>query len=119
NIVFILVDDLGYGQLGVNGQNKIATPNIDKLAKQGMQFTQAYSGSTVCSPSRVSLMTGRDGRHLHSNNNAIKLRAGDVTFPQLLQEGGYETTLIGKWGIGTTINVNDPLKMGFDSWYGF
>jgi len=119
NILFILVDDLGYGQLGFNGQDKIATPNIDKLAKQGIEFTQAYSGSTVCSPSRISLMTGRDGRHLHSNNNAIKLRSGTLTFPQVLQAAGYETTLIGKWGIGTTINVNDPLKMGFDSWYGF
>lgn len=118
NIVFILADDLGYGQLGVNGQSRIETPHIDLLAAQGVQFTQAYSGGTVCSPSRVSLMTGRDSRLLHDNSNSIKIREQDVTLAHVLQRGGYETALIGKYGIGHQIGVNDPLKMGFDEWYG-
>jgi len=73
NVIFILVDDMGYGQLGVTGHPIIKTPNIDKLANDGILFTQAYSGSTVCSPSRISLMTGKDTGALHSNANTIKL----------------------------------------------
>ncbi|MGJ8691636.1 MAG: sulfatase-like hydrolase/transferase [Thalassotalea sp.] len=119
NVVFILVDDLGFGQVGFNGQTQIKTPNLDSLAKKGVQFTQAYAGSTVCSPSRISLLTGKDGRGLSGNNNTIKMLAEDVTFPQLLQKAGYETALIGKYGIGLEIGKTDPLAKGFDNWYGF
>jgi len=118
NVVFILVDDLGYGQLGMTGQTKISTPNIDNLAQSGLSFTQAYSGGSVCSPSRVSLLTGMDGRTLHNNTNAVKLRTKDVTFTQLIQEAGYQTKLIGKFGVGDIKDATDPLVMGFDSWYG-
>ncbi|MBR9908835.1 MAG: arylsulfatase [Gammaproteobacteria bacterium] len=119
NIIFILADDLGHGQIGVNGESRIKTPNIDKLATQGVRFTQAYAGGTVCSPSRVSLLTGRDSRLLHDNSNSIKIREQDVTLAHVLQRGGYDTALIGKYGIGHDLGVNDPLKMGFDEWYGF
>lgn len=118
NVVFILADDLGHGQLGFNGQTKIKTPNIDAMAQDGVIFTQAYSGSTVCSPSRISLLTGRDGRSLHSNTNAIKIRKTDTTFAQLLQKAGYTTKLVGKYGVGNELGYNDPMTMGFDSWYG-
>ena len=118
NILFILADDLGYHQLGVMGQDKIATPNIDRLAAQGVLFTDAYAGGTVCSPSRVALLTGRDGRLLHGNTNLISLRATDVTWAHVLQRSGYRTMLVGKYGVGSRIGVNDPLSMGFDAWYG-
>lgn len=119
NIVFILADDLGYGQLGATGHTIIKTPNLDELAAKGINFSQAYSGSTVCSPSRISLLTGRDSRLLYANSNAISIRNSDVTLAQVLQQGGYETALFGKYGVGSEVGVNDPLTMGFDYWYGF
>lgn len=119
NIVFILADDLGYGQLGATGHTIIKTPNLDELAAKGINFSQAYSGSTVCSPSRISLLTGRDSRLLYANNNAISIRNSDVTLAQVLQQGGYKTALFGKYGVGSKVGVNDPLTMGFDYWYGF
>jgi len=118
NVVFVLVDDLGYGQLGVTGQQHIKTPNINALANSGAAFTQAYSGGPVCSPSRISLLTGLDGRGLHTNSNAIKLKSNNQTFAQVLQKAGYDTNLIGKFGVGKEIGVNDPLYMGFNNWYG-
>lgn len=118
NVIFILVDDMGYGQLGVTGHPIIKTPNIDKLANDGILFTQAYSGSTVCSPSRISLMTGKDTGELHSNANTIKLRPGDRTLAHMMSGVGYKTALFGKYGIGTTFGKTDPMTMGFQTWYG-
>jgi len=109
---------MGYGQLGVTGHPIIKTPNIDKLANDGILFTQAYSGSTVCSPSRISLMTGKDTGALHSNANTIKLRPGDRTLAHMMSGVGYKTALFGKYGIGTTFGKTDPMTMGFQTWYG-
>jgi len=118
NVIFILVDDMGYGQLGVTGHPIIKTPNIDKLANDGILFTQAYAGSTVCSPSRISLMTGKDVGQLHSNANTIKLRPEDRTLAHMMSGAGYDTALFGKYGIGTTFGKTDPMAMGFQTWYG-
>ena len=118
NVIFILVDDMGYGQLGITGHPIIKTPNIDGLAKNGLLFTQAYSGSTVCSPSRISLMTGKDVGQLHSNANTIKLRPEDKTLAHMMSGVGYKTALFGKYGIGTTFGKTDPMTMGFHNWYG-
>ena len=118
NVLFILVDDMGYGQLGVTGHPIIKTPNIDKLAQNGILFTQAYAGSTVCSPSRISLMTGKDAAKLHSNANTIVLRPEDKTLAHLMTNVGYKTALFGKFGIGTTFGETDPMAMGFQNWYG-
>lgn len=118
NIVFILADDLGFNQIGAYGDTPIRTPNLDKLAENGIRFTQAYSGNTVCSPSRVSLMTGRDGRLMHDNSNKVQLRDIDVTIPHVLKHAGYDTALFGKYSIGSQMGVTDPLAMGFDTWFG-
>ena len=120
NILFILTDDLGFNQVGAYGQTQINTPTLDEMAAEGIRFTQAYAGNTVCSPSRVSLFTGRDGRGLHSNSNKIKLRKHDVTFAHVLKKAGYETGLFGKYSIGQNDDLAEtgPLKMGFDTWYG-
>src|SRR3982751_4525425 len=102
NIVFILADDLGYGDLGCYGQKLIATPNIDKLALEGMRFTQFYCGSTVCAPSRCSLMTGKHTGHARIRGNArADLLPEDVTIAEVLKSAGYITGLVGKWGLGT------------------
>ena len=120
NILFILTDDLGFNQVGAYGQTQIHTPTLDEMAAEGIRFTQAYAGNTVCSPSRVSLFTGRDGRGLHSNSNKIKLRKHDVTFAHVLKKAGYDTGLFGKYSIGQNDDLAEtgPLKMGFDTWYG-
>ncbi|MBD5780102.1 sulfatase-like hydrolase/transferase [Pelagicoccus sp. NFK12] len=118
NIIFILTDDLGFNQIGAYGNTPIQTPNIDKLAAEGVLFTHAYSGNTVCSPSRVSLFTGRDGRLMDNNSNTVKLKAYDQTIAHVLKYGGYDTALFGKYSIGPEMGVTDPLAMGFDTWYG-
>ena len=118
NIIFILADDLGYNQLGCYGDTPINTPNIDRLAGNGIRFTQAYAGNTVCSPSRVSLFTGRDGRLMQNNSNTVQLKEIDVTFAHVLKHAGYNTALFGKYSIGSQMGVTDPLAMGFDTWYG-
>ncbi len=118
NVLLILFDDMGYGQLGVTGHKIIKTPNIDKLASEGMLFASGYAGSTVCSPSRISLMTGRDSSRLHSTANTISLRKGDKTLAHLLSDAGYKTALFGKFGIGTTFGETDPMTMGFQEWKG-
>ncbi len=118
NILFILTDDLGYNQLGCYGDTPIKTPNLDRLAENGIRFTQAYSGNTVCSPSRVSLFTGRDGRLMENNSNTVQLRDIDVTMAHVLKHAGYDTALFGKYSIGSQMGVTDPLAMGFDTWYG-
>lgn len=118
NIIFILTDDLGFNQIGAYGDTPIKTPNIDRLADEGVLFTHAYSGNTVCSPSRVSLFTGRDGRLMANNSNTVKLQPYDHTIAHVLKYGGYDTALFGKYSIGPEMGVTDPLAMGFDTWYG-
>ena len=118
NILFILTDDLGINQVGAYGDTPIRTPNLDRLAANGILFTQAYSGNTVCSPSRVSLFTGRDGRLMANNSNTVELDKLDVTFGHVLKHAGYDTALFGKYSIGSQMGVTDPLAMGFDTWFG-
>ncbi len=121
NIIFILADDLGYGELGCYGQKKILTPNLDRLAAEGMRFTQCYAGSTVCAPSRSTLMTGQHTGHtrVRGNSAAAALRAEDVTVAELLQRAGYRTGLIGKWGLGLEHTDGTPNKKGFEDFVGF
>lgn len=118
NIIFILADDLGFNQIGAYGDTPIKTPNLDRLASDGVRFTQAYAGNTVCSPSRVSLFTRRDGRLMSNNSNTVQLEQIDVTFAHVLKHAGYDTALFGKYSIGSQMGVTDPLAMGFDTWYG-
>ncbi|HMJ88500.1 MAG TPA: arylsulfatase [Candidatus Acidoferrum sp.] len=120
NIIFILADDLGYGDLGCYGQKRIKTPNLDKLAAEGMRFTQCYAGSTVCAPSRSCLMTGQHTGHTRvRGNNAYPLRPEDVTVATVLQNAGYKTGLIGKWGLGLQDTTGTPAKHGFSDFAGF
>ncbi len=120
SIIFILADDLGYGDLGCYGQKKIKTPNLDKLAAEGMRFTQFYAGSTVCAPSRCSLMTGLHTGHAFIRGNAtLALRPQDLTVAELLKQAGYHTGLIGKWGLGNEKTSGVPQKQGFDDFLGY
>ena len=126
NIVFILADDLGYGELGSYGQKLIQTPHLDRLAAEGMRFTQFYAGSTVCAPSRSVLMTGLHMGHTRVRGNAggrnleaQSLMPGDITVARVLQQAGYATGLIGKWGLGEPNSAGDPRKHGFDYQFGF
>lgn len=118
NIIFVMADDLGFNQIGAYGDTPIKTPNLDQLARDGIRFTQAYAGNTVCSPSRVSLLTGRDGRLMDNNSNKVQLQDIDVTFAHVLKHAGYDTALFGKYSIGSQMGVTDPLAMGFDTWFG-
>ena len=126
NIIFILADDLGYGELGCFGQKQIATPNIDRMAEEGVKFARFYAGSTVCAPSRSVLMTGRHTGHTRVRGNAGKmnqdaqtLRKGDVTVAEILKDAGYTTALIGKWGLAYEGSEGVPTKKGFDYFYGY
>ncbi len=121
NIIFILADDLGYGDLGCYGQKVLKTPNIDKLAADGLLMTQFYTGSTVCAPSRATLMTGKHTGHnsVRSNADGLELLDNELTIAKLLKQAGYKTGCIGKWGVGSPIDKNDPEKRGFDYFYGF
>lgn len=122
NIVFIIADDLGYGDLGCYGQKTIQTPVLDKLAADGIRFTQHYSGSTVCAPSRSTLLTGLDtGRTWLRGNGEFELRPDpeDLTVATLLQQGGYRTAMVGKSCVsGNTQNPQRVLEKGFDVFYG-
>jgi arylsulfatase A-like enzyme len=119
NIVFILADDLGYGDLGCYGQKLIRTPNIDALAKSGMRFTDFYAGSTVCAPSRASLMTGQHtGKTYIRGNGELPLRAGDSIIPQYLKQKGYVNGMVGKWGLGLQNTEGVPEKKGWDYFVG-
>jgi arylsulfatase A-like enzyme len=121
NIILILGDDLGRGDLGCYGQTKILTPRIDALAAEGIRFTQAYSGSTVCAPSRCSLMTGRhNGRNRIRDNvpHGITLRPDDITVAEVLKQSGYRTGAIGKWSLGDAGTPGVPNAQGFDYWFG-
>jgi arylsulfatase A len=126
NIIFILADDLGYGDIGPFGQRKIRTPNLDKLAAEGMRFTQHYSGSPVCAPSRCVLMTGKHPGHAWIRNNREvqpegqpPLAAGELTIAEALKTAGYACAAIGKWGLGYPGSEGEPLKQGFDRFYGY
>ena len=120
NIIFILADDLGYGDLGCYGQKQIQTPHLDRFAAEGLRFTQCYAGTTVCAPSRSSLMTGQHTGHTRvRGNDATPLRPEDVTVAQLLKSAGYTTGLIGKWGLGLAGTTGTPGKKGFDEFFGF
>jgi arylsulfatase A-like enzyme len=120
NIIFILADDLGYGDLGCYGQKRIRTPHADALAAEGVRFTQAYSGSTVCAPSRCSLMTGLHMGHAYVRGNAlVPLRPEDATVAEVLKAAGYTTALVGKWGLGEPETSGLPNKKGFDYFYGY
>ncbi|SNZ00454.1 arylsulfatase [Flagellimonas pacifica] len=142
NIIYILADDLGYGELGIYGQEKIETPNIDALAQNGMLFTQHYTGAPVCAPARYMLMTGKHAGHAYIRGNDEWRERGDVwdykaaildstlegqrpipsstvLFPQLLKNQGYATGMVGKWGLGAPHTDAIPTKMGFDFFYGY
>jgi len=120
NIIYIMADDLGYGDLGCYGQKTIKTPNIDELADEGMRFTDHYAGSTVCAPSRCCLMTGfHTGHALVRGNARIPLRPSDVTVAELLKQAGYTTGIIGKWGLGEPETTGIPNRQGFDYWFGY
>jgi arylsulfatase A-like enzyme len=120
NIIFVLADDLGYGDLGCYGQEKIKTPNLDRMAAEGMRFTQHYAGSTVCAPSRCALMTGQHTGHCIIRGNAlVPLRPSDVTVAEMLKKAGYATGLVGKWGLGEAGSTGIPNKQGFDYFFGY
>jgi uncharacterized sulfatase len=120
NIIYIMVDDMGYGDAGCYGQKIIKTPNIDKLATEGMRFTQHYSGHTVCRPSRLVLWTGlHTGHTAISGNAAYHLKPEDVTVAELLKSAGYATGGVGKWANGNTENTGHPNLQGFDFWMGY
>jgi arylsulfatase A-like enzyme len=120
NIIFILADDLGYGDLACYGNKFIKTPNVDRMAAEGMRFTQAYAGSTVCSPSRAVLMTGLHTGHGYQRaNDGKNFRQQDATIAKVLKSAGYTTGIIGKWGLGGPKSNGIPTKLGFDSFYGY
>ncbi|MFN0100767.1 MAG: arylsulfatase [Bryobacteraceae bacterium] len=121
NIIFIMADDLGYGDLGCYGQKIIQTPNIDRLAAEGMRFTDAYAGCTVCAPSRSVLMTGKHMGHtsIRANTGGVSLLPEDVTVAETLKQAGYMTAACGKWGLGDIGSEGVPWKQGFDSFFGY
>ncbi|MBI1390137.1 MAG: sulfatase-like hydrolase/transferase [bacterium] len=120
NIIYIMADDLGYGNLGCYGQSIIQTPNLDRMATEGMRFTQCYAGSTVCAPSRCCLMTGYHTGHARiRGNKRHPLLPEDVTVAEILKENGYKTGIVGKWGLGAEGDSGIPNRQGFDFWYGY
>ena len=126
NIIYILADDLGYGDLGCYGQQKFTTPHIDRMAREGIRFTRHYSGSTVCAPSRSVLMTGFHTGHTPVRGNRevqpegqFPLPASSVTVAEMLREKDYVTAAFGKWGLGFPGSEGDPLHQGFDRFFGY
>lgn len=132
NIIYILVDDLGYGDVGAFGQEKIKTPQLDRLAEQGMRFTEHYAGSTVCAPSRAALVTGQHTGNVQIRGNyelgtfldeeefgQMPLHPGIDTIGTMMQDAGYKTALIGKWGLGGPGSYGTPNKQGFDYFFGY
>jgi arylsulfatase A-like enzyme len=126
NLIFILSDDLAQGDLGCYGQKLIQTPNIDRMAAEGTRYKQAYCGTTVCAPSRTSVMTGLHMGHSPVRANReigaegqLPLPAGTITVAQLLKSAGYATACVGKWGMGMFDTTGSPLKVGFDHFFGY
>ena len=125
NIIYILADDLGYGDLGSYGQEKIETPHLDKIASEGMRFTQHYSGQAVCAPARCSLLTGKHQGHAYIRNNKELPQEGQTPIPgdtftiaKMLKTKGYATACVGKWGLGYPGSEGDPNNQGFDLFFG-
>ncbi|MDZ4848882.1 MAG: arylsulfatase [Pirellulaceae bacterium] len=130
NIIYLMVDDMGWGDAGCYGQKHILTPNIDRLASEGTRFTDVYSGASVCAPSRSVLMTGQHLGHTRVRGNAgmvggvseqrrVPLEAEDITVAMLLKQAGYATGMTGKWGLGEPETTGIPNKKGFDEWFGY
>ncbi len=127
NIIFIMADDLGYGDVGCYGQQKIQTPHIDRMAAEGMRFTQFYAGTSVCAPSRSSLVTGlhtghteiRGNKQNGRRNGQHPLSEGTFTMARLLKSAGYTTGMIGKWGLGDPNTSGNPMLHGWDFFYGY
>ena len=135
NIIYILADDLGWGELGCYGQEHIKTPNLDRMASQGIRFTDHYAGSTVCAPSRCVLMTGKHTGHCFVRNNHnlarrpyrgekhqegnVPIPDSDVTVAEVMSDAGYATGCIGKWGLGYPGSEGDPMNQGWDFFYGY
>jgi uncharacterized sulfatase len=120
NIIYIMADDLGYGDIGCYGQKQIKTPNLDQLASEGMRFTGHYAGHTVCRPSRLVLWTGYHTGHTALSSNALYvLKPEDVTVAELLKQKGYVTGGVGKWAMGDTGTSGHPNRNGFDFWMGY
>lgn len=126
NVIYILADDLGFGDVGYNGQSKFETPNIDKMAKSGMVFQQHYSGSTVCAPSRSTLLTGMHTGHTVIRGNKEVRPEGQYPLPdstytlaEMFKKAGYNTGVYGKWGLGYPGSEGDPNNQGFDEFYGY
>ena len=139
NIIYIMCDDLGYADVGCYGQQYISTPNLDRMAAEGMQFTQAYAGSPVSAPSRASFMTGQHTGHTHVRGNK-EYRFGSITYgkttdptatgqepydtahvilPEIMKDNGYNTGMFGKWAGGYEGSISTPDKRGIDEYYGF
>ena len=126
NVIYILADDLGYGEVGYNGQKMIKTPELDALATGGMRFTDHYCGNAVCAPSRASLVTGKHPGHAYIRANSPGYPVGQTPIPansetigKLMKRAGYTTACIGKWGLGGFHNSGNPNKQGFDYFYGY
>ena len=127
NIIYVLCDDLAQGDLGCYGQKLIKTPHLDRMAQEGTRFTQAYCGTSVCAPSRASLMTGLHSGHCPIRANweiapgegQLPLPAGTITVAQILKDSGYATACFGKWGMGMFDTTGSPLKTGFDHFLGY
>jgi arylsulfatase A len=132
NIIYIYADDLGYGELGSYGQEKIKTPNLDQMASEGMRFTQHYTSTPVCAPARCMLMTGKHAGHSYIRSNyshnggydymeggQMPLPDGTTTVGHMMQDAGYVTGAIGKWGLGSYGTTGEPSKQGFDYFYGY
>ncbi len=132
NIIYIYADDLGYAEIGAYGQKKMKTPNLDRLATEGMKFTQHYTSSPVCAPARGMLMTGKHGGHSYIRGNyelggfpdsleagQMPLPEGIFTIPKMLKQAGYTTGLTGKWGLGMNNSTGSPLEQGFDYYFGY
>ena len=120
NIIIVLADDLGYGDLGCYGQKIIPTPNLDRMAADGCRFTNFYSGNTVCAPSRFALMTGMDMGHAYiRGNKETPLRESTLTLPRMAKKQGYVTGMFGKWGLGHENNSGSPEKQGWDEFIGY
>lgn len=123
NIVFLMADDLGYGDLGCYGQDLIQTPHVDRLAREGVRFTQAYAGGPVCTPSRSVLMTGLHGGHTPARDNVphyrTYLQEQDVTVAEVLNKAGYRCGGVGKWSLGDAATVGRATNQGFDMWFGY
>ena len=120
NVIFILADDLGYGDLGCYGQKEIKSPHLDQMASEGMKFTQHYAGNTVCAPSRCALMTGKHmGNARVRGNTNVQLAEEDLTVAEVFKSVGYKTAMFGKWGLGFNSESGDPHTQGFDEFMGY